>query len=646
MHDTMMRQGTRGRAFAVATLVAMTTAIGGIGAQDSTAAPVPMPPSASDPPSVAGRIAFLQGAVSYRPAQGDTWALAELNRAVGTGDRLWVDTVGHAEVEIGHNALRMSAQTEIDFTHLDDHGIQFRIPQGTATLRVKSFGAGGIYEIDAPNAAITLGESGDYRVDVSPDGQTTNVTVWNGQARVTAAGSTFEIDPNKTATVTGDSAPTYDIADARAPDAFDEWCRSRDAREDKPGPSAQYVSADMGGVEELDNYGSWATEADYGPVWYPPTDIAVGWAPYHFGHWVWEWPWGWTWVEDEPWGWAPFHYGRWAFIGSRWGWCPGAELYRPVFAPALVGFVGGPGWGVSVGFGGGFGVGWFPLGPREPFFPGYANSIAYRERINVTNYRDAREITNVNVTNITYRNRIVAGAVTAVPQTAFERGEAVDRVAVRVTPNEIASAHFLGAAPGVTPTARSLAPIRGGVGGRGVAMPPGRLATRSVVALHAPAPTPVPFSLQRQAIAANGGRPLSRPQVAALRTSSGALVSARALPVRSAALTVGDHALTPARGGLPATRPAISSGVPTRAVGVPSGRPASQLDQEYQTERNQMESRHVQEFARPPAGESEQGLRERQEVEHQQLEQRYNSAQRSGAVHLPPPSGGGGGRRR
>src|SRR4029453_15692065 len=77
-----------------------------------------------------------------------------------------------------------------------------------------------------------------------------------------------------------------------------------------------------------------------------------GWAPYRSGQWRWVRPWGWTWVDQAPWGYAPFHYGRWVTIGNRWCWWPGGYYARPIWAPALVGFVGGSNLSVWVGFGG------------------------------------------------------------------------------------------------------------------------------------------------------------------------------------------------------------------------------------------------------------------------------------------------------
>ena len=136
----------------------------------------------------------------------------------------------------------------------------------------------------------------------------------------------------------------------------------------------------MSGVEDLDQYGGWSNDPDYGPVW-TPTVIVAGWAPYSFGHWAWVDPWGWTWIDDAPWGFAPFHYGRWAFRSNAWRWVPGAHISRAVYAPALVTFVGGGDWRSSSAPGGS--VGWFALGPHEPFvafLPHQSDPPAQRRR--------------------------------------------------------------------------------------------------------------------------------------------------------------------------------------------------------------------------------------------------------------------------
>ena len=164
-------------------------------------------------------------------------------------------------------------------------------------------------------------------------------------------GQAFTLKPGQQASVTGDQSITYDVASVRPPDWFDDWCSSRDRREDRS-ESARYVPRDMIGYEDLDDQGSWRPVADYGNVWFPRT-VSAGWAPYREGHWAWIEPWGWTWIDQAPWGFAPFHYGRWAFIGSSWGWIPGPVVVRPVYAPALVAWVGGPRFHASIGIGAG-----------------------------------------------------------------------------------------------------------------------------------------------------------------------------------------------------------------------------------------------------------------------------------------------------
>jgi len=68
----------------------------------------------------------------------------------------------------------------------------------------------------------------------------------------------------------------------------------------------RYVSDDVIGYEDLDDYGGWRQVPEYGTVWFPHVTV-VGWAPYRYGHWAMDFAVGWTWVDDAPWGFAPFH---------------------------------------------------------------------------------------------------------------------------------------------------------------------------------------------------------------------------------------------------------------------------------------------------------------------------------------------------
>ena len=165
---------------------------------------------------------------------------------------------------------------------------------------------------------------------------------------------------------TAPSRSTPTCTTALGNDGFDTWSANRDRRYERS-RSATYVSRQMVGYADLDEYGTWSQQPEYGAVWYP-TSVPADWAPYRNGYWVDVGKWGPTWVDAAPWGYAPFHYGRWVYAGNRWGWCPGSYVARPYWAPALVGWTGGPGWGLSVSAGAPV-YGWVPLAWGEPFRP-------------------------------------------------------------------------------------------------------------------------------------------------------------------------------------------------------------------------------------------------------------------------------------
>ena len=459
---------------------------------------------AQDPPDRVGRLNYSQGAVSFRPAGEDDWVTAVPNRPLVTGDDLWADENSRAEVHIGSAAIRLGEKTGITFLTLDDNTTQIRLAQGSLIVRVRHVDDDDTYEIDTPNIAFTLLQPGQYRVDVSQDGSQTVVSAWHGRGHVTGGGFSYNVVAGQSATFTGNQDHLdYDLGQIPNRDDFDEWAFDRDDREDRA-DSANYVSREMTGYEDLDEYGDWSYVEGYGPCWRPRA-VVMGWAPYRYGHWAYVGPWGWTWVEDEPWGFAPFHYGRWAFVSNGWFWVPGPVVVRPVWAPALVGFVGG---GPGFHFAAGVGVGWFPLAPGEVYVPGYHVSRTYVNNINITNTTvNVTKVTNVyntvivnkntTINNITYVNQRVTNGVTVVSHDAFVNSRPAAQNMMRVEPREIASA----------PVTRVVAaePVRASVlgSGRPVAnRPPVAVVSRPVVAVRTP-PAP-PRSLEQRQSQAGG----------------------------------------------------------------------------------------------------------------------------------------------
>jgi hypothetical protein len=476
-----------------------------------------------DPSSRVARLSHTDGNVSFNPAGTDDWVSAVINRPMTTGDKLWSDNGGRAELHIGSASMRVGSTTGFNFLNLTDNVAQIQVTEGTVRVRVKRLERDETFEIDTPNLAFSILRPGTYRITVNEAGDTTLVSVMAGEGEVTGGGQAYSVHSNQTATFVGTDQLDADVQGLAGYDDFEQWCAQRDRREDNSA-SARYVSPDVIGSEDLDEYGGWRPVPEYGTVWFPHTTV-VGWAPYRYGHWVYIAPWGYTWVEDEPWGFAPFHYGRWVTVGGVWGWVPapapvvGVVYVRPVYAPALVAWVGGPRFAVGVGVGGAAAVGWFPLGPREVYVPSYPVSRRYVTNVNVTNTRVETTVVNnyynnvvvnknVNVTNVTYVNQRVNGAVTATSGATFTSGRSVSRDVVRVDQREVVASHVVGA-PAMAPTRAAVV----GVGRPGGVRPPERVVNRTVVARTAPPPPPPSFERQQVAIRENGGRPLAVAQM-------------------------------------------------------------------------------------------------------------------------------------
>jgi hypothetical protein len=401
----------------------------------------------SDPPARVGRASFVEGDVAY--LRDDEWVPLPLNWPVTTGTRLSAAPGARAEVRVGSTAVRLAGGTDLEFAQLDDEAIGLRLRHGTIDTRVRNREVAQSFWVETPEARAALLEPGRYRFDAGVEPDTTAVGADQGSARVEAGGSSIVLRAGQRAEVRRDGDMRSDNAQ---PDGFDAWALARDRHEDAS-RSALYVSPETTGYESLDDHGDWREVPEYGPVWVPRA-VPVGWAPYRTGRWAWVEPWGWTWIDEAPWGFAPFHYGRWAFVGGIWMWAPGHIVPRPVYAPALVGWIGRPGWSVSVSIGTVPAVGWFPLAPREVFVPAYRHSPAYVRNMNVAHVSNVRHITHV--TNVNYANRRIDRAVTVVPAAAVTHGQPIARSQMHIRRTELD--RNVPASP--TPPAAAVAPPR------------------------------------------------------------------------------------------------------------------------------------------------------------------------------------------
>ena len=609
-----------------AAAVALVFAAMPVGAQDDQgAAPV-------DPPTRAARLSFLYGSVSFQPAGESDWVGAELNRPLTSGDSLWADAGARAELRVGSTAMRIGQSTGVTLLEVGDRVLQMRVAQGSVILSARHLEDDEIVETDTPNLAFSVLAPGEYRIDVNADGTATSASVWKGKGLVNGGGRSYSVVAGQQAHFEGLDSLTYEIAPVPAPDALDSWALDRDRREERS-ISANYVSREATGYEDLDANGQWSNSAAYGPVW-TPAGVPVGWAPYRYGHWAWIEPWGWTWVDDQPWGFAPFHYGRWAYVGTGWVWIPGPVVARPVYAPALVAFVGGgPGARFALAVGGGGGVAWFPLGPGEVFVPAYRVSPYYVTNVNVTNTRvEPARVSYVynaytapgvrEAAQVTYMNRAAPGAVTVVTHETFVGARPVGANVVAVNQEELARAPVAHMAA-VAPMRTSMM----GAGAASAAAPPAAVQSRRVISNRTPPAPPQTFTQRQEQLNAHPGQPAVMPGATTPRQQPTATPAAAApggqMPATSTTPTPQENTARP-----PARAPQVYERVEPAPAPTPAPAPAPKSGATSQpaTQPSQAQPSPTAQPAPTPKPSSAEGQKNQQPQKAQQQKQEQKPA--------------------
>lgn len=331
-------------------------------------------------PGRAGRLSEVVGQVwLYNPEQRE-WVSAERNRPLTTGDRLSTDRSARAEVRIGLTVVRLDGDTELEVLRLDDDSLQLQLHRGASQVQLRDSDWAQQFALTTEEGRFRTDRPGTYRFDRI--GSRTQATALSGQLYYEGQQQALTIESGQRAEFLfdGNGRAQYAIIEPKR-DAFAAWNNERDRIDREASITQRYVSPEMTGAEELDRYGRWEEDPEYGPLWIP-IGVAPGWAPYTTGRWAWVQPWGWTWVDVAPWGFAPFHYGRWVQRGPYWAWSPGRYVARPVYAPALVGWVGGPpvyrpGITIDIQIGGGGRRNWYPLTPRDRYVPAYRPNPRY-----------------------------------------------------------------------------------------------------------------------------------------------------------------------------------------------------------------------------------------------------------------------------
>ena len=378
-----------------------------------------------DPPGRVGRVADIAGDVRTINPEG-AWATLVRNQPLSTGDRVTTARDGRATLQFGSTVVRVGADSDLVVTQLDDQKIRLHFDHGQLAVRVRSDDIPGELFIETDEGAWVPHHPGEYRFDRVAH-QVLGAQAWSGDMLLEAPDSSLPVTAPQRAEVwrTGAQQVTHYRMVPAVKDAFGDAVLAADKADDKLAAvnAAVHVPAEMTGAADLARFGAWGLAPDGAFLW-TPAKLPKDWQPYQQGAWSWNSPWGWTWIDDQPWGFAPFHYGRWLSVKGRWGWTPGQwGAARPVYAPALVGWFGGP----ALTVGDAPAVGWVALAPDEAMFPAYAVSAKYWNALSSASIAPAaRRAVAINGRArlvpggaVAYANRGVPGAATVVAAAAL-----------------------------------------------------------------------------------------------------------------------------------------------------------------------------------------------------------------------------------
>lgn len=279
------------------------------------------------------RLSYIDGSTYIQRAADLAYEEGQVNMAVAEGDRIGT-TDGRAEIYIGKKSyVRLDQNTKIDFLNLpkkDSGLIRLREWAGNLYLEVKGLEKEKSIEVLTSDATFYILDNGLYRIDVK-DGKETELLVFSGMVEASGAEGSMLVKQEQRVSVSEGrflSKPSGFFA--AVDDQFDGFNSDRSTKLNRT-LARRYLSGDLEDFEsELDEYGDWVENDEFGNVWVP-RGMASDWRPYYWGRWNWLPMAGWSWLPYEPWGWSTYHYGRWHWgMNMGWYWIP-TSMWGPAW---------------------------------------------------------------------------------------------------------------------------------------------------------------------------------------------------------------------------------------------------------------------------------------------------------------------------
>jgi hypothetical protein len=190
------------------------------------------PASLSQTRSVTGtdepfaRVAYVSGTTSFR-ADEDVGRQqpAFIGFPMVSGDRLTTEEDSRLELALSGVTIYLAPGSDLGAVNLAEDERRLWLHSGSVSVRIERLDVDSV-EVDTPNASVTLGRAGDYRIDVGAHGST-RVLVSRGHAYVAAGRCERPLAAGSLMLIDGQRTPTIDVAAIPLPDAWDEWVVGR-----------------------------------------------------------------------------------------------------------------------------------------------------------------------------------------------------------------------------------------------------------------------------------------------------------------------------------------------------------------------------------------------------------------------------------
>ncbi len=199
-----------------------------LGLTVSATGQVRMPPGRA--PERAAILQYMSGEVSVAPSATNQWTAARLNQPLTSSENLWTATNSRAEINVGDGFIRMNSEASMTVVALSLSNVQVSVNQGEVSLTVLRLPPGEIYEIDTPNATLTVTKTGVYRVEVKPTEEQTLVTTRKGSIVATGRGPAVTINSGQQVSFLNGDSLQHTAQKPPPPDGFEDWASVRNKR--------------------------------------------------------------------------------------------------------------------------------------------------------------------------------------------------------------------------------------------------------------------------------------------------------------------------------------------------------------------------------------------------------------------------------